>query len=92
MTEAVLRHFCTAVGIDYQDTMINWRPIPDSELPQLQAYGSYYKTAMETNKFLSSTPKQVVSSDQLSDKVIAAVDKAMPFYLKLRELRYIPDV
>ena len=36
--ETVLRHFCQAVGIDYQDTMVNWTPIPEDCMEQLRIY------------------------------------------------------
>ena len=71
--------------------MINWRTVPDDEMPQLKAYGQYYKTAMVTNKFLPSTPKNVISDENLSDAAKAAIDKAMPFYVKLKELSYKPS-
>ena len=84
VVEAVLKHFCQAVGINYQDTMINWRPISDDGMKQLQPYGKYYKTAMESTKFLPSTPKPVID-EGTADVMKNAIEEAMPYYLKFKE-------
>ena len=83
--ETVLRHFCQAVGIDYQDTMVNWTPIPEDCMEQLKPFQHAFKEAIDTNKFLPSTPKAFVKDDKLSEDVKTAITNAMPYYLKFKE-------
>ena len=85
IVEVVLRNFCQTTGIDYQETMNNWTPITDDDMKQLQQYGTYYKTAMESTKFLPSTPKPVILDEGISDVMKKAIDEAMPYYLKFKE-------
>ena len=85
IVEAVLRHFCQTVDIDYLDSMINWRPITEDGMTQLQPYGKYFKTAMESTRFLPSTPKPVILDEGISEVMKKAIKEAMPYYLKFKE-------
>ena len=66
--------------------MINWTPITEDNMKQLQPYRTYWKTAMESTKFLSSTPKPVILDEGISNVMKKAIEEAMPYYLKFKEL------
>lgn len=65
--------------------MINWTPITEDNMKQLQPYGTYWKTAMESTKFLPSTPKPVILDEGISNVMKKAIEEAMPYYLKFKE-------
>ena len=65
--------------------MVNWTPIPEDCMEKLKPYELAFKTAMESDKFLPSTPKPVTKKEELPDKVEKSINLAMPFYLKFKE-------
>ena len=65
--------------------MVNWTSIPEDCMEQLKTYEPYFKLAMNTNKFLPSTPKAFVKNPELSEGAKNAITNAMPYYLKLKE-------
>ena len=83
--ETVLRDFCQAVGIDYQDTMVNWTPISEDNMEQLKPYKDAYKLTINTNNFLPSTPKALGENEELSENMKSAINDAMPYYLKFKK-------
>ncbi len=86
LLETYLRLWCDAVGLDFQDSMINWRPLTEEQLEQFKPWGDWVKEATNSDRFLQSTPSPVDNS-MLPEEVKICIQEAMPYYEKLYALR-----
>lgn len=91
ITEEVLRKFCSRVGIPYEDSMVNWRPIPEDQLsefpPPGDSLGDSFRAALESSRFLpsSSGPARLKRKD-LAGSAKVSIDVARPIYQRLKKL------
>ncbi len=78
----MLRRYCEFLGLEYEGAMVEWPPLPESEVPQFTAHGAAYTTARETTRFLARTPTPIVYKEgaELTEK---AIRLAMPVYEKM---------
>ena len=81
-----MRLWCNAVGLDFQDSMINWRPLTEEQLKQFEPLGDWVETAKNTDRFLQSSHSQLDNS-MLPEEVKICIQEAMIHYEKLYALR-----
>ncbi len=95
-TEKVLKRFCELLDLEYQDSMVNWTPIPEDQRDQFPQMGGAFKQAKETRGFLSnsaepqvdqaSTASALGEKHKYHDVIAAQVQKYTPIYQRFREL------
>lgn len=76
----------TRFGLEFQESMVTWPPIPANQLEEFTAMGDAYKLAQESTAFLPSTLQAAVIREEFSDAINASIDKEMPLYEEFREL------
>ncbi len=87
--ETYLRLWCDAVGIPYQDSMVNWRPMNEEQLKEFEPFGEWMARARDSTGFLPSTPKTIDVSD-LPQELKDLIQEQLPFYEKLHSMRLTP--
>ncbi len=85
-SEKTLRRLCEFLCIDYQDSMVHWPPVREDQLEQFMRYGTAYKLARKAGTLLPSTPKPPLKNEDFGENLKAAISKAMPVYLALKEV------
>ncbi len=90
--EKTLRQYCDFVGIDYQDSMVKWKPIPEDQMKQFTSHGDAFKVAREATTFFPHKPKaRSATDDNVSEAVRDVISKAMPVYDMLKEAAKLQD-
>ncbi len=84
--ETYLRLWCDAVGLDFQDSMINWKSLTEEQLQQFEPLGDWVKTAKNSDRFLQTSTSPVDMS-MLPEEIKICIQEAMPHYEKLYALR-----
>ncbi len=79
-SEGVLRRFCELVGLEYQDSMVNWPPIGADHAAQFNRIGDAFRLAKETSGFLKTTPTVKVTRDGFEKVIQDTVEQEMPVY------------
>ena len=80
VTETTLRLYCDAVGIDYQDPMIHWRPLDEEQYKEFEEWIPWVDVAANSTGFLPKTPSKYPDAKDLPEDVQKAIEEAMPFY------------
>lgn len=88
VSEKALRKFCTALEIDYQDTMAHWVPVPVDQKDQFpgddEPFGHSYVDATGSVGFLPLS-KPHLKDPTMAAPVKACIEHGMPVYLKLKQ-------
>lgn len=90
ISETVLRVYCEAIGIDYQDYMVNWRPLTPEQFAQFEEWTPWVGTVLESTGFLKSTPRPIKDLSTLPEDVQKCMNNAMRPYNNLHAKRLLP--
>ncbi|XP_072029745.1 uncharacterized protein [Amphiura filiformis] len=96
---STLRQFCEAVGIPYNDSLLEWpgnRDIMKTWIGSrialqgnlLENEGGFYENALRSSSFLPSTATP--NRSELSEDVLKVADDALPFYEQMYQMRLKP--
>ena len=88
----MMRKYCEAVGIDFQPSMINWKPMTPEmmEFMGFTEWQPWLETALDTNGFLKKDPSPLPNIKDLPQDVQDAIALNMPFYEELHAKRIQP--
>ncbi len=98
--ESILRQYCDAVGIPYNDRLLQWESgdeivkknwFVSRAIMQGNQFGGYYRHAFESTHFLSVKDAGSSSTDALPPDVVRLCEKAEPYYKQLYEMRLRPN-
>ncbi len=82
-----MKLYCKEIGIEYQDHMVNWRPLSSETAAEWEPWRNWVGTAMGTSGFLKSTPKPIEDLTTLPEEVQRCMEEAMVPYTKLHAKR-----
>ncbi len=83
VAEGILRLYCEAVGIDFQDCMINWKEVPQDLLKELEEWMEWMDTVLKAKGFLKKTPSKLPDLTDVPREVQQCVSDNIPFYEQL---------
>lgn len=97
--ESIIRQYCAAVNIPYQDSYINWGSgmhlLHQWHISRLMLYygivedTGYYSTAIKSSRFLPRKP--IPSKEALPEDTWEIVDSVMPYYQTMFGMRLKPN-
>ncbi len=90
LSETTLKLYCKAVGLDYQDSMIHWKPLSEHLVKEFVEWGEWLDVAKQSNGFLKKTPSVLPEVKDLPPEVQQCVKDNIPFYQQLYEKRLKP--
>ncbi len=82
-----MRLYCDAVGIDYQDSMINWKPLTPEQFAEFKEWQEWCKTAIESTGIRKRTPSNLPDIHELPPDIQQCFKDNMPYYEKLYAMR-----
>ncbi len=99
--ESILRQYCDAVGIPYDDRLLQWEAgdnivkknwYVSNTVIRGNKFANYYARAFASTKFLPVKESADSSTDALPPDVVRLCEKAEPYYKQLYEMRLRPNV
>ncbi len=72
--------------MDFQDSMVNWTPVPEDQKEEFSNVLKPFTLAKQSSGFLASTPLPDTSASEYPEAVNSSIAKAMPIYNCLKEL------
>jgi len=87
--EGTLRVYCDAVGIDFHDTMLNWKRTESEAILELtEIHGKFFhKHVLDSTGFAEI---EAPVDEKLPELVTAAITQYMPVYLRLKGKAVVP--
>ena len=85
-----MRLYCEAIEIDFQDSMIHWRPLNEEQYKEFEEWVPWVKVAIESKEFLPKTPSELPKFEDLPEVVQGANENAMPLCEQLYVKRLKP--
>ncbi|XP_074633925.1 uncharacterized protein LOC141892513 [Acropora palmata] len=89
----ILKSYCEAVGLEYDENMTSWEPGP---VPEWEVWAGWHEDALKSSGFRARVNKNRNRSraafdiDDLPTKVATAVEECLPYYKMLFEKRIRP--
>lgn len=89
----ILKSYCEAVGLEYDENMTSWEPGP---VPEWEVWAGWHEDALKSSGFRARVNKNRNRShaafdiDDLPTEVATAVEECLPYYEMLFEKRIRP--
>ena len=80
VSEETLKLFCEAVGIDYQETMVKWRPLNPQQIAEFEEWRPWVDRVLNSSGFLKSTPNPIEDLSTMPENVQVCMEKAKVAY------------
>ena len=85
--EGTLQLYCEAVGIDYQDSMVDWRSLDEEQYMQFKNWLPWHILAVASTGFIPKTPSAHPDVKDLPNDVQNTIKENVPCYEQLYEKR-----
>ena len=88
----MMKQYCEAIGIDFQQSMINWKPMTPEmmEFMGFTEWQPWLEVALDTNGFLKKDPSPLPDIKDLPQEVQDAIAHNLQFYEQVHEQRIRP--
>ena len=88
----MMKQYCEAIGIDFQQSMINWKPMTPEmmEFMGFTEWQPWLEVALDTNGFLKKDPSPLPDIKDLPQEVQDAITHNLQFYEQMHEQRIRP--
>ena len=67
VSEGILRLYCEEVGIDFQDSMVNWNPLTEEQHCQFRQWVPWMSVVTESSTILKKSPTNLPEIADLSE-------------------------
>lgn len=96
--QGMMKQYCSATGIPYDDKMMHWKPAKASDLrwhcPRVLRVSNllmgWYDAALSSSEFRKPTPKKRPDLNDLPQEIREAIDFTTPYYQAMYKVRLRP--
>lgn len=85
----MLKAYCKATSIIYEDNMLNWRPPDQNIFSHVEQISHWYTSVMESNTFGKPRSDLDILDRNLSNVVKDSIEKNLYYYELLLRERFI---
>ena len=88
----MLRQYCQKVGIEFEDSMLNWNDTPQ-DMAQFQDWMPWFEGVLTSKTFMPSAtkPKSPLVLPELPKYVTECMDKNLSLYNEMHAKRIRPN-
>lgn len=92
--DEILKSYCEAVGLEYEENMTSWEPGP---VPEWDVWAGWHEDALKSSGFKARVKKNrnrpcaAFDMEDLPPEVAAVVEECMPYYERLSAKKIFPQ-
>ncbi|XP_077980736.1 uncharacterized protein LOC144435966 [Glandiceps talaboti] len=92
--ESIIKKYCTATGIPFEDSYLSWKPGNIHHFPDIYKHpvlqDTCFSSAVNSTNFKPLPDQHAVDVSQLPHQARIRIDEALPYYKELFERRILP--